>query len=157
MYAYTAAHRYLPFNTLVRVVNLENHKSVIVRINDRGPFVKDRIIDLSFAAARKIGMLGKGTAPVRLEVVGRASGRRSLYGRARYFVQIGAFSSRENAIHSYFYLKRKGYKRCRIVRVMQGKRYIWKVQVGEFSSLKEAEFVLSLLARKFPLSFVIAR
>ena len=69
MYALTAAHRSLPFGTLVRVTRLDNGASVVVRINDRGPFKKDRIIDLSYAAARQIGLLESGTALVRLEVV----------------------------------------------------------------------------------------
>ncbi len=156
MYAYTAAHRYLPFNTLVKVVNLKNHKSVIVRINDRGPFVKNRIIDLSYAAARKIGMIPAGTAPVLLEVVGRAYGN-SNQKREIFFVQIGAFSSKENALRSYFYIKRLGYRGSRIVRIRQENRYIWRVQAGEFFSLKEAEAALSLLAERFPQAFVIAR
>ncbi len=67
----TAAHNGLPLNTYVRVINLENGKSVIVRINDRGPFVKGRIIDLSYAAAKKIGMIEKGTASVRLRVISK--------------------------------------------------------------------------------------
>src|SRR5262250_1784453 len=66
----TAAHQTLPHGTRVRVVNLTNDRSVLVRINDRGPFVDDRIIDLSYAAARQIDMIGPGTAPVRLEIVG---------------------------------------------------------------------------------------
>ena len=65
----TAAHRKLPFGTLVKVTNLENHKSVIVRINDRGPFIKGRIIDLSYKAALKIGLVSKGVAKVKLEVI----------------------------------------------------------------------------------------
>ncbi len=65
----TAAHRRLPFGTLVRVTNLDNGRSVIVKINDRGPFVKGRIIDLSYKAALKIGMLSKGVAKVKLEVI----------------------------------------------------------------------------------------
>jgi rare lipoprotein A len=69
MYTMTAAHRALPFNTRVLVTNLDNGKEVEVRINDRGPFIKGRIIDLSYGAARKIGMVGPGTARVRLEVM----------------------------------------------------------------------------------------
>ena len=68
MHKLTAAHRTLPFNTLVKVTNLNNKASVVVRINDRGPFVKNRIIDLSRAAARKIGLDRSGTAPVRIEL-----------------------------------------------------------------------------------------
>ena len=65
----TAAHQTLPFGTIVKVTNKENGRSVNVRINDRGPFLKDRVIDLSLAAAEKIGMISTGTAKVHLEVV----------------------------------------------------------------------------------------
>ena len=66
----TAAHRTLPFGTRVRVTNLANGRRVVVRINDRGPFRRKRIIDVSYAAARELGMVRRGTARVRVEVVG---------------------------------------------------------------------------------------
>ena len=69
MYKMTAAHRTFPFGTKVKVTNLANKRSIIVRINDRGPFKMDRIIDLSYAAAIQLGMKGTGTATVKLEVV----------------------------------------------------------------------------------------
>jgi rare lipoprotein A len=69
MHALTAAHQSLPFNSIVLVTNLENNKSVKLRINDRGPFVKDRIIDVSLAAANQLDMIGTGTAQVRIEVL----------------------------------------------------------------------------------------
>lgn len=69
MHALTAAHRTLPFNTRVRVTNTSNGKSVVVRINDRGPFKDDRIIDLSLGAAKQIGMIGPGTIWVELEIL----------------------------------------------------------------------------------------
>ena len=69
MQAMTAAHRTLPFGTRVRVVNLQNGREVVVRINDRGPFRKGRIIDLSYAAARVIGLTGRGVARVRVDVL----------------------------------------------------------------------------------------
>lgn len=65
----TAAHQQLPFNTRVKVLNLANGKSVEVRINDRGPFKDDRIIDLSYAAAKALGMIGTGTARVRIDIL----------------------------------------------------------------------------------------
>jgi rare lipoprotein A (peptidoglycan hydrolase) len=68
MHALTAAHLTLPFNTRVKVTNLSNGLSVVVRINDRGPYAKSRIIDLSYAAAKKIGLIGPGTAAVRIEI-----------------------------------------------------------------------------------------
>jgi rare lipoprotein A len=70
-YAMTAAHQTLPHGTRLRVTNLTNERAVIVRINDRGPFVDDRIIDLSYTAARQLDMIGPGTVPVRLEVLDR--------------------------------------------------------------------------------------
>jgi rare lipoprotein A len=92
MYKLTAAHRTLPFDTLVRVTNLNNGKSTTVRITDRGPFVEGRIIDLSLAAAREIESVGPGVVPVRLEVLGDVD------VTAGYFtVQVGAFHDRGNA------------------------------------------------------------
>ncbi|OGD22274.1 MAG: hypothetical protein A2W03_09290 [Candidatus Aminicenantes bacterium RBG_16_63_16] len=90
----TAAHNTLPLGTHVAVTNLDNGQSVVVRINDRGPFAKNRVIDLSYAAARAIGLIGPGTAPVRIEVLGRLSPPASSLG---YSVQAGAFVSRANA------------------------------------------------------------
>jgi len=88
----TAAHRTMAFNTIVRVTNLTNGRSVVVRITDRGPFIENRIIDLSRAAAQEIESIGPGVVPVRLEVV---SGNDPFGG---YFtVQVGAFKEKENA------------------------------------------------------------
>lgn len=118
MYDMTAAHKTLPFNTKVKVTNLSNGKSVIVRINDRGPFVKGREIDLSKGAAVKIGMIKSGTAKVSLEIIGGdvtqnqdasqeqkaavvKTGSKSqnfdASGYDRWNIQLGAFSSKKNA------------------------------------------------------------
>lgn len=75
MNALTAAHRTFPFGSMVRVTNLENRKSVVVRVNDRGPFVDGRIIDLSLAAAKELDLIQKGTARVRLEVLAWGDGK----------------------------------------------------------------------------------
>ncbi len=97
MHDFTAAHKTLPMNTMVKVTNLRNNKSVVVRINDRGPFVSNRIIDLSYAAAKKIDMIKTGTAPVELEVLGFDSTIASLQKSKRsvtlsnFAVQIGSF------------------------------------------------------------------
>jgi rare lipoprotein A len=93
MYKLTAAHRTLPFNTVVRVTNLTNGKQVEVRITDRGPFVEDRIIDLSLAAAREIDMVAPGTARVRVEILSSTP----LLAAGTFSVQIGAFAERVNA------------------------------------------------------------
>ncbi|MFP4463276.1 MAG: septal ring lytic transglycosylase RlpA family protein [Guyparkeria sp.] len=114
MYKMTAAHKSLRLPSYVRVTNLDNGKSVVVRVNDRGPFVDGRIIDLSYAAAHKIDMTGKGTVPVEIEVVGpddtrtatrHSSSSRNRSGRsmpnARWgenvFVQVGAFRDADSA------------------------------------------------------------
>lgn len=69
MNAMTCAHRTLPMGSLVKVTNLRNHKSVVVRVNDRGPLPNNRVVDLSYAAARFLGFAGRGTAPVRLDLI----------------------------------------------------------------------------------------
>jgi rare lipoprotein A len=92
MHEFTAAHRTLPFNCVVRVTNLNNGMQTEVRINDRGPFVANRVIDLSLSAAQAIEMVGPGTANVRLEIL---SGPNPNVGF--FAVQVGAFKVRENA------------------------------------------------------------
>lgn len=87
MYAMTAAHRKLPFGTVIRVTNTRNGKDVVVRVNDRGPYRKKRILDLSYAAAERLGMRASGTAPIRLEVVGDTEGRPLEEGQA-FFVRL---------------------------------------------------------------------
>jgi peptidoglycan lytic transglycosylase len=90
----TAAHQKLPLGTRARVTNLDNGKTVEVLINDRGPFAKGRVIDLSYAAAHEIGMIGPGTANVRIEVVARPENGAS---HVAYCVQVGAFSEEGKA------------------------------------------------------------
>lgn len=100
MNARTAAHRSLPFNTKVRVTNLINNRSVEVRINDRGPYIKDRVIDLSRAAAESIDMIGIGTAPVIVEVIAegdRPVNQENLNSTEIFTVQLGSFSTRTDA------------------------------------------------------------
>ena len=93
MYKLTAAHRTLPFETMVRVTNLNNGKFTVVRITDRGPFVDNRIIDLSLAAAREVDSVGPGVVPVRVEVLSARVDPTSGF----FTVQVGAFRDRANA------------------------------------------------------------
>ncbi|HVS02127.1 MAG TPA: septal ring lytic transglycosylase RlpA family protein [Thermoanaerobaculia bacterium] len=104
MYVLTAAHRTLPFGTLLRVRNLDNGRQVRVRVNDRGPFVKGRILDLSYAAAQELDMVRHGTARVRIEVLGFVPGRErggqrqlALAAAAFWSVQVAAFQERGRA------------------------------------------------------------
>ncbi len=106
MYAMTAAHTTLPLPSMVRVTNLSNGRSIIVRINDRGPFVNDRIIDLSYTAAKKLDMIQHGTARVRVQTINAqgvvSNGNSQEHQRKRVvngkiYVQLGAFRSFETA------------------------------------------------------------
>ncbi len=110
----TAAHKTLPFGTRVIVTNLNNNKSVTVRINDRGPFVEGRDIDLSYAAAKVLGMIGPGVVPVTIEVLKNLSPRQS---SLKYSIQIGSFSKKTNAVD----LKKKLGKRFGSVYIIEFK------------------------------------
>jgi rare lipoprotein A len=99
----TAAHKLLPFGTLVKVTNLDNGLSTVVKINDRGPFVEGRIIDLSRAAADEIGMLGQGVARVSLEIVAFASTDKDIYA-----IQVGAYGLEANAERAKLILESAG-------------------------------------------------
>ena len=96
----TAAHKKLPFNTIVEITNLTNQNKVIVRINDRGPFVKNRIIDLSYKAAKRLGMEKKGTSPVSIKIVKSLIHKRNITNYPediKYVLQAGAFAEKSNA------------------------------------------------------------
>ncbi len=106
-YKYTAAHKTLPFDTVLKVKNLDNGKTVVVRVNDRGPFVKNRIIDLSYAAAKDIGMIESGTARVRIQIVESSADKADKYS---YKIQVAAYSSLANAENTLKNLKNNGIK-----------------------------------------------
>lgn len=157
-YAFTAAHKTLPMNTILSVVNLSNGKRTQVRINDRGPFVDNRIIDLSKAAAEQIDMLESGTAPVKLEVIGFGSVDDSntivhqntnlglsgdiinsgqSYEGGNFMVQIGAFRFMEGAQKTANqYSSYQGYKA--VVRT-SSKDGLNRVFLTGFRSLEEAQ------------------
>lgn len=104
MYAMTAAHKTLPMNTMVNVLNTQNGKSTVVRINDRGPFVDGRVIDLSNAAAHEIDMIGNGTATVKLTVLGFHSKiaktddeKQEKQSVGKFYLQVGAFRKSDGA------------------------------------------------------------
>ena len=123
----TAAHRTLPFGTSVMVTNLGNDRSVVVRINDRGPFVRGRIIDLSYAAARVLGIVGPGTARVQLETLGGTEPPRPEKA-AEVWIQVGAFSVQENA----YAIKRRldqSYRGVAVVRFKTARGTYFRVRV----------------------------
>lgn len=129
----TAAHRTLPFNTWVRVVNLTNAKAVEVRIIDRGPFIDGRIIDLSQAAARAIEMIGPGIAPVRLEILSSPSLAPDL---DLFGVQVGAFRDRRNAERVRALMESR-YGAAHIV-LRDGDPGLWRVVVGSEATMEGA-------------------
>ena len=151
MHGLTAAHKTLPFGLRVRVGNRENGRTVVVRINDRGPFVKDRIIDLSYAAARRIGMVRPGTARVLITPLGPTGP----VAPDDYCVQVGAFSSSDNAGRVLEQLRRLG-TTGRLIRISRQGRTLWRVRTGEFPSLDKARHALRVLRRKYPGSFIVA-
>jgi len=127
MYAMTAAHRTLPFGTEVRVHDLENGRDVTVRINDRGPFVEGRIIDLSYAAAQAMGM--PGLAQVRLEILGLGA----TSGPAVFAVQVGAFRDPANAERLKALIE-ASYGPVVILSFDRGDGLFYRVRVGQESS-----------------------
>jgi len=168
MHAPTAAHKTLPMNTRLLVENLENGKKTVVRVNDRGPFVKGRIIDLSNAAARALGMTRKGTARVRITALGEA--RTTIRGGERitrflpyrdfrageFYVQIGSFTNKANADRLKREMLAMGRKTVTQVYHSAGHRY-YRVQIRAGRHLEQAQRLERELERRFPGAFVIAR
>ncbi|GAB6142983.1 hypothetical protein JCM12294_04200 [Desulfocicer niacini] len=144
MYAMTAAHKTLPINTWVQVTNMNNGKKIVVRINDRGPFVRGRIIDLSHTGAKKLGVLGPGTAPVRIVALGKNDGGKSKtyipvdYWKGDFTVQVGAFSIPANASRYRAKLSAR-YNNAHITTYNDYRGIFYRVRVGKFSQLEDAE------------------
>ena len=153
MYGMTAAHKLLPFNTKVRVTNKENGKSIVVRINDRGPFVSNRVIDLTRTGAEKIGMIAKGTAPVILETTGSTPFIKDGDMQGRFYVQVGAFANQSNAERLVAKLKSQG---SPARAYFADQVAFWRVQAGPYSSLTKAENAADALQQEFPSNFVVA-
>jgi rare lipoprotein A len=139
----TAAHRTLPFNTWVRVVNLLNEKAVEVRITDRGPFVGNRIIDISHAAAKAIDMIGPGTAQVRLEITRVPETARS----GGYAVQVGAFRDKANAERERVRMAAR-YGAAKIV-LRDGEPALWRVLVGSEKTEEGADALRTKIRHDF--------
>lgn len=151
-YAMTAAHKTLPIGTKVRVTNLANNKSVLVRINDRGPFSSKRIIDLSRAAAMKLAITGKGTGKVRVQSLGEVpeiDKEGDISGS--FYVQLGAFGKKENAHKLIDTLTKEGRKG----RLVFGNNNMWNVQTGPWKDSASAQKVLDTLHASYPQAFVV--
>lgn len=170
MYAMTAAHKTLPIPTYLRVTNLENGRSVVVRVNDRGPFVRGRIIDLSYTAAWKLDMIKTGTARVEIRTVepkrwwrrdtppppparppavrtAAADQVTTSSGATKRYLQAGAFSSRDNAQGLLAQLQAAGLNNGLIREARVSGRRIFRVQVGPIDSEESAERLREALRR----------
>ena len=148
MYGISAAHKTLPFNTVVRTRNLDNGKVLDIRINDRGPFVRGRIIDLSYGAAKALGVVGPGTARVKITALGAVSGPQDLqkakptykpvdYNRGVFTFQVGAFRDRGNAERLRAKLD-QNYKNAHITIYDSSDGVFYRVRVGRFTTLDAA-------------------
>jgi len=148
MWALTAAHRTLPFGTWVQVTKVETGKRVTVRINDRGPFIKGRIIDLSYGAARELAMIAEGTADVRLTIVSLPNSSISSRVPSRFWVQAGAFRTLREAMTLRERLARQyDHVRVQTVNLPSGEWH--RVQVGTFPSKQTAQAAARTLQNDF--------
>jgi rare lipoprotein A len=145
MYGITAAHKALPLPTMVRVTNLDNGRDVVLRVNDRGPFHEDRLIDLSYAAARRLGFDTQGTAPVVVEAIDEVNYPElaAKIHKDNYYLQAGAFQRRQGAEEQ---LKRVKDAlpvdvQVRILTSETSSGLLYKVWVGPLESIREEEIV----------------
>jgi len=167
MYALTAAHKTLPMNTWVRVKNLDNQHTIDVRINDRGPFVRGRVIDLSYTAAKKIDMVGPGTARVEVVALGAATSEEPSnkrppaftpvdYNKGNFTFQVGAFKERKNAERLRRALDRR-YKNAHISEFDSPDGLFYRVRVGRVTDLAQAEAYEKILMEDgFVQAFIVA-
>lgn len=169
MYAMTGAHKTLPLGTMVRVTNLTTSDAITILINDRGPFVRGRIIDLSYAAARRLGVVGPGTALVKVEALGHVEEKKiegkltkvlvqpKSYTEGKFTVQIGSFRERQNAVILVSKLKSR-YDKVRIVAVDRNGDTYYRVQVSEKPTIGQALSLRDRLESEgFKGCFVVAR
>ena len=146
MYAMTAAHKTLPLPTNVRVTNLENGKSVILRVNDRGPLVKNRLIDLSYAAAQELDVVANGTAVVEVVALNSSYNKNAAAGQAqtasnsqnvKMYLQVGAFGESANAHKLADKLSGSGIANVRVHEVSGGATKLFKVRIGPLASVAD--------------------
>ena len=163
MFNFTAAHKTLPLPSYLRVKNLTNGQTVVVKVNDRGPFVNNRVIDLSYAAARKIDMLEKGTAFVELVNITQAEAARTInYGNKstvakeriarivkfssnKIYLQIGAFKEKNNALKMQQRVSGKGIKNVYIKKSRVKRQVLYRVHIGPIKTIDRYDQIVNLL------------
>ncbi len=166
MHEITAAHKLLPMHTMLLVQNLDNGKQTIVRVNDRGPFIRGRIIDLSYGSAKKIGLIPSGIARVKITALGE--GKKTSRGGIKfkkhvnlhmgeYFVQIGAFLQKYNATKLQDKFTRASHKTIITKAEIKGKLF-YRVQVYVGKTLNGARrSEKALLEKGYQGAFILAR
>ena len=157
MYAMTAAHKTLPLPTIVRVTNLKNGKSVVVKVNDRGPFIDNRIIDMSYAAAIELDMTGAGTVPVQVEALtgGPARARaadqpvqaRNPQPGERMYLQVGAFGEAANALSLANRLNSSGIANVAVHESTNESPALYRVRIGPVASVTEFDQLAAAVER----------
>ena len=162
MNAMTAAHKTLPLGVFIKVKNTDNGRETVVRVNDRGPFVKGRILDLSYAAAKKLGVDVAGTAPIRIEALGysgTSAGKYNApesYDTGTYTVQIGSFKEYANAQRLSMDMRNiHGFSEVHMTLINSENFY--RVYAGKYASLRAAEHAEKEFAdHGFPGSFTVS-
>ena len=159
MHGFTAAHRTLPFGTLLKVRNRENGRWVQVKVNDRGPFIKGRILDLSYGAAKALDMIGTGTAFVEIHAIGREEDyvrQEREKGIQGYTVQVGAFVQEGNALKLKAQLE-KDYRPVYIVIAERADQRYYRVRVGRLQTQELADRLASRLSAVEKLETFVVR
>lgn len=147
MFAFTAAHKSLPLPTYVRVTNLSNGKSLVVRVNDRGPFVGDRIIDLSYAAAVKLGVHLTGTAPVEVQALGPGGEPLQASESGTDYLQVGAFAEKANAQALAARLREADLRPVKVVRSRSNGKRVYRVRIGPVEDETQISRIDQILRR----------
>lgn len=160
MYGLSAAHKTLPLGTRIRVTHLGNRRSVVLVVNDRGPFVSGRILDLSYGAAKKLDMVDSGVAKVRISAIGSTSPPARTTAASSiskvYHVRVGAFAQRGNAERTLRRLVAEGYSGATITTVDRDGLTLHIVQAGSFTSRSKAERVQERLKAAFPTCYIVS-
>jgi rare lipoprotein A len=150
MYAMTAAHKTLPLPCYARVTNLRNGRSVVVRINDRGPFVANRLIDLSYSAAARLDMLREGTTLVEVRALNPGVPdeitRTSAQPPPALYVQAGAFADQQNAQRLLARLQAAGLERAFIVLPLSSAARLYRVRLGPVESVAQFDELTARLS-----------
>lgn len=147
MYKMTAAHTVLPIPSYAQVTNLNNGRRIIVRVNDRGPFKHNRVIDLSYAAALKLDVVRSGTARVEIVAIGEnppvSQKTAAVSGDAQAYIQLGAYSNQDTAYRLQQRLRSDGYKNVAVNRIVQSGIHLYRVRMGPLEKAGDVNFLLA--------------